>query len=173
MKRPHSRFTPHHYPFADNSVIEVGQYNKERSTASKTILVESPKTIARNPSFRRASIPQEWNDRPPLATKTRCGPKRPEGASLCRLTAQYPTKSRCFLPRLHDLHLTRLARPGASQVRARLGHFAVETKRPWHSHAVCGRSRRNGAGQPPTSRPGTARMMDRWMTNRRHTLGIF
>jgi hypothetical protein len=130
------------------------------------------KTIAQSFSLRRATIPQEWNHRPALSGKTRHGPKRHEEGLLCRPTAQYPTKNQLFLPRLHDLPLHRLARPASSQVRATLRYWAVETKRPSHSHVACGRSRWNAAARLPTSRQAPGCRTDKWTTNRRRTPGI-
>jgi hypothetical protein len=39
------------------------------------------------------------------------GPQKPEGDSLCHLTAEDLTKSQGFLRWLHDVRLNRLARP--------------------------------------------------------------
>jgi len=64
------------------------------------------KTIAQSFSLRRATLPQEWNNRPALSGKTPRGAKRPEGGLLCRPFAQYPTKSQRLLARLHDLPLS-------------------------------------------------------------------
>jgi hypothetical protein len=131
------------------------------------------KTLAHSFCLRRATIPKEWNDRPALSGKTGRGPKRLEGGSLRRLTAQHLTRSQCFLPWLHKLHLNCQTRRASSQVRARIDCWAVETKRPWRWRPACGCSRQSEAALQPTSRPGTARMKGRWLTNRRRTPGIF